>query len=91
MCTVEEKKIIPELRLIAFDTYELNDDHLMHITGIAKDENGAKYYITKNSWGEARGMNGYWYMSENYIKKKTIALLVNKNALPKKIKTKLGL
>jgi bleomycin hydrolase len=91
LCNVNEKIITPEIRQKAFDFYNLNDDHLMHITGIAKDEKGAKYYITKNSWGDARGLNGYWYMSENYIKMKTVAVLINKNALPKKVKTKLGL
>lgn len=91
ICTVKEKKITPDIRQEAFDTYNLNDDHLMHITGIAKDEEGTKYYITKNSWGTSKGLNGYWYMSENYVKMKSIAIMVNKNSLPKKIKTKLGL
>ena len=91
ICNVNEKNITPEIRQNAFDFYNLNDDHLMHITGIAKDEKGVKYYITKNSWGDARGLTGYWYMSENYAKMKTVAVLINKNALPKKVKIKLGL
>jgi bleomycin hydrolase len=91
ICKVKDKKITAEMRQEAFDLYDLNDDHLMHITGIAKDEEGAKYYITKNSWGDVKGLKGYWYMSENYVRMKTIAILINKNSLPKKTKTKLGL
>ncbi len=91
ICKVKDKKITPEMRQEAFDLYNLNDDHLMHITGIAKDDEGVKYYITKNSWGEKKGLKGYWYMSENYVKMKSVAIMINKNALPKKIKTKLGL
>lgn len=91
ICKVKDKKISAEMRQEAFDLYNLNDDHLMHITGLAKDEDGAKYYITKNSWGEMKGLKGYWYLSENYIKMKTIAIMINKNSLPKKTKTKLGL
>ena len=64
----------------------------MHITGIVKDQNGTKYYITKNSWGTDRNSSGgYLNMSENYVRAKTIYIMVNKNAIPVEIKTKLGL
>lgn len=71
-----------ELRQATFDSHETTDDHLMHITGIAKDKNGKRYYITKNSWGDNSGINGYVYMSENYLKLKTISIYVNKNVVP---------
>lgn len=88
---VKEKAITQEMRQIAFDNQETTDDHGMQIYGIAKDQAGNKYYIVKNSWGEAGAYKGIWYASEAFVKYKTISIVVNKNALPKDIAKKLGL
>jgi bleomycin hydrolase len=64
----------------------------MHLTGIAVDQNGSKYYYTKNSWGtKDKKYNGYWYMSESYVRLKTVAIMVHKDVVPNAIKLKLGL
>jgi aminopeptidase C len=87
-----EVKVTQEFRQEGFDTKKTTDDHLMHVTGIVKDQNGLKYYITKNSWGVDRNpFGGYLNMSVNYVRAKTIAVMVHKNAIPAEIKTKLGL
>jgi bleomycin hydrolase len=87
-----EIKVTQELRQQEFDAKKTTDDHLMHITGIVKDQNGKKYYITKNSWGTDRNpFGGYLNMSETYTLSKCIAIMVHKNAIPAEIKTKLGL
>jgi hypothetical protein len=87
-----EVKVTQEFRQEGFDTKKTTDDHLMHLTGIVKDQNGTKYYITKNSWGTNRNpFGGYLNMSENYVRAKTIAVMVHKNAIPAEIKIKLGL
>lgn len=87
-----EVKVTQEFRQEGFDSKSTTDDHLMHLTGIVKDQNGTKYYITKNSWGTERNpFGGYLNMSENYVRAKTIAIMVHKNAIPVEIKTKLGL
>ena len=79
----KEKEITPELRQKAFDNYETLDDHSMHIVGLAKDQNGREYYIVKNSWGTENDNKGYLYASKNYVRYKTIAILVNQKATPK--------
>ncbi len=87
-----EKKITQEMRQIEFDNYQTTDDHGMHFTGIAKDQNGAKYYLVKNSWGtEGSPYKGYFYASEAYVRLKTMDLMVHKNAIPKDIRKKLGI
>lgn len=87
-----EIQVTPEVRQDGFEAFVTTDDHLMHLTGIAKDQNGTKYYITKNSWGTDRNkFGGYLNMSESFVRAKTIYVMVHKDAIPKAIKTKLGL
>lgn len=86
-----ENPVTQESRQKGYETFVTTDDHLEHITGIAKDQDGVKYYKTKNSWGTKRNGTGYHYMSENYVKAKTISILVHKNAIPKATRAKLGI
>ncbi len=86
-----ELEITQEMRQEAYDNYQTTDDHGMHMYGIAKDQNGKKYYLIKNSWGEAGAYKGIWYVSEAFVKYKTMDILINKNAIPADIREKLGL
>ena len=87
-----EVKVTPEVRQAGYESFKTTDDHLMHLTGIVKDQNGTKYYITKNSWGTERNkFGGYLNMSESYVRAKTVNIMVHKDALPKDIKKKLGI
>jgi len=74
-----------------YDNWELTDDHGMLIYGIAKDQNGKEYYMVKNSWGEYGDYKGIWYMTKAYIAANTMDYMVNKNAIPKDIRKKLGI
>ena len=80
-----------EKRQEEYDNWILTDDHGMLIYGIAKDQNGKEYYMVKNSWGETGKYKGTWYMSKNYIVAKTMDFMVNKNAIPAKIRKKMGI
>ncbi|WP_455094791.1 aminopeptidase C [Prevotella koreensis] len=90
---VNAPEIVPtqQMRQDGFDNWELTDDHGMHIYGLAKDQNGKEYYMVKNSWGEYGDYKGTWYMTKAYVAAKTMDYLVNKNAIPKDIRKKLGI
>ena len=90
---VNVPEIVPtqEMRQERFDNWELTDDHGMLIYGVAKDQNGKEYYMVKNSWGESGDYKGIWYMTKTFIAANTMDFLVNKNAIPKDIRKKLGI
>lgn len=88
----KEKDITADYRQQEFENFNTTDDHLMHITGMLKDQKGTTYYKVKNSWGKnGLGNDGYVYMSEAYFRLKTISIMIHKDALPNAIKTKLVL
>jgi aminopeptidase C len=88
---LKEKAVTQEMRQEAFDNFQTTDDHGMQIYGIAKDQNGNKYYMVKNSWGETGPYKGIWYVSEPFVRYKTLSAVVNKKALPASVSKKLGL
>ena len=90
-CTVPEVTATQEMRQERFDNWELTDDHGMLIYGVAKDQNGKEYYMVKNSWGETGEYKGTWYMTKTFIAANTMDFLINKNAIPKNIRKKLGI
>lgn len=88
--STEEKQVTQDMRQEAFNNYSTTDDHLMHVVGLAENQNGTKFYYTKNSWGtDNKGIDGYWYLSEQYVRLKTIAIVVHKDSVPQDIKDKL--
>ena len=89
--TVKELTPSQEQRQKEYDNWTLTDDHGMLIYGIAKDQTGREYYMVKNSWGTDNEYKGTWYMSKNFIIAKTMDYMVNKNAIPKDIRKKLGI
>ena len=88
-----DRVVTQEIRQQAFETFNTVDDHLMHLTGLFKDQNGNLFYKTKNSWGEGRNseMKGYLYMSRAYNQMRCVSIMVHKDAIPKDIRNKMGL
>ncbi len=83
--------VTQEKRQEEFMKLNTQDDHLMHLTGMVKDQKGGKYYVIKNSWGEISELKGHVYVSEAYARMNTISVLLSVDALPKSIKEKVGL
>ena len=89
-----QKTITQAFRQQEFERYATTDDHLMHITGVLRDQKGTKYYKVKNSWGTDATRNangGYVYFSEAYMKLKAISITVHQDAIPKQTARKLNL
>ena len=80
-----------ESRQLEFDNKTMTDDHGMHIYGIATDQDGKKYYMVKNAWGETGKYEGIWYVTEAFLKAQTLDITVHKSALTKDLKKKLGI
>jgi bleomycin hydrolase len=78
-------------RQVAFLNQSTQLDHMMHIVGSVKDSKGDKWYYIKNSWGTSNPLNGFLFMREDYFKIRTVAIFVNKNAIPPTIRARLGL
>ena len=88
---VDEVEVTSELRQLSYEDKSTTDDHVMHIVGQYKDQNGTKYFLVKNSWGTGNYPEGYLYVSESYFKLKTISLYLHKHALPASLSKKLSL
>ncbi len=87
----KEKEITQEMRQEAFDNYQTQDDHGMHVVGKAVDQAGNKYFVVKNSWGDYNKYHGYLYVSYPFLAYKTTSIMIHKDALPKDLKKKLGI
>jgi bleomycin hydrolase len=73
-----------QLRQQLFETLETQDDHLIHVVGIAKSKNGKLFFILKDSMGERGQFKGYDYVSVNYFGINALSITVPKKALDPK-------
>jgi bleomycin hydrolase len=84
-----ENEVTQGIRQAGFDNLTTTDDHLMHIVGKVKYKDGKSFYVVKNSWSTKAGFDGYYLMSEAYIKMKTVSIVVNHLPVSNKIYNKL--
>lgn len=61
-----------------FEDGQTTDDHCMAIVGLAHDQHGNRYFIMKNSLGKTNRYGGFVYVSEDYLRLKTIAVVLPK-------------
>ncbi len=86
----ETIKDFPSKRQTAFEDQTTLLNHMMHIVSKAKDKSGYQWYYIKNSWGSGTNLlGGFMWMREDYFKMRTLAIIVNKAAIPAEIKKKL--
>ncbi len=87
-----EKVISQAYRQQEFENYTTTDDHLMHIMGMATDQNGTRYFKTKNSWGSDSARvqyGGYLYISTAFLRLKAISVMLHKEAISKPLRKQL--
>ncbi|MFC2514748.1 MAG: C1 family peptidase [Prevotella melaninogenica] len=72
----ENKKVTAEHRQASFEAHRTTDDHVMEIVGLAHDQHGRRFFLCKNSWGTVNRYHGFMFLSENYVRMKTIAVVL---------------
>lgn len=60
----------------AFERFDTTDDHCMAVVGLARDSCGHRYFIMKNSWGTDNPYGGLVYVAEDYVRLKTVAVVM---------------
>ena len=60
----------------AFERFDVTDDHCMALIGTARDSRGRLYFVCKNSWGTANPYGGLMYMSLDYFRLNTVAVVM---------------
>ncbi len=70
-------------RELRFKNGSTTDDHLMHILAFKQIE-GDDWFLVKDSWRTAwtGSAKGYYYFHGDYIKLKTLAYIIHKDAIP---------
>lgn len=64
------------------DTNRTTDDHCMAIVGLATDPaDHRRWFIVKNSWGKDNPYGGLMYLSEDYFRMKTVAIVAQSRLL----------
>ncbi len=72
-----------------YENWKTNDVHNVHIIGIARDENGKKYYKIKDSAPAKVFPNSPKYFSENYFRARVLSVMLHKDGIPFEIRKRL--
>ena len=77
----EKSEVNQKVRQVEFEQKRQTENHAMAIVGMAHDKNSRKYYICKNSWGTKNPYKGLVFMSENYLRARTLSIMMSQDAL----------
>ena len=66
-----------------FERRKTTDDHVMELIGLARDHQGRRWFIAKNSWGTHNRYGGWMYLSREYVYLKTVAVYLRREAVSK--------
>jgi Aminopeptidase C len=74
----------------AFEDQSTLLTHMMQVVGKSKDKYGRSWYYIKNSWGDySNSLGGFLFMRDDYFRMRTVAIIVNKNAIPSDLRAKM--
>lgn len=87
-----EVNVTPQVRQEGFEAFVTTDDHLMHLTRHRQGSKRHEILYHEELLGTERNtFGGYLNMSDSFVRAKTIYIMVHKDAIPKAIKSKLGI
>jgi bleomycin hydrolase len=78
------------IRQMMFDNKTTQDDHLIHLVGIAQSEGGKRFFILKDSGGKNYGFSGFDYVSDNYFIINTLSIMLPKAALSDEMRKRIS-
>lgn len=84
-------KIDQDIRDNLYENWKTTDVHNVQIIGIARDENGKKYYKIKDSTYKKVFPNSPIYFSENYFRARVLSVLLHKDGIPSQIREKVSI
>ena len=74
-----ERPVTQASRQKEFEQLRTTDDHVMEIIGTFM-KGKQRFYVCRNSWGKNWGNKGLIYLSEDYLRLKTIAVFMSEEA-----------
>ena len=74
-----ERPVTQASRQKEFEQLRTTDDHVMEIIGTFM-KGKQRFYVCRNSWGKNWGNKGLIYLSEDYLRLKTIAVSMSEEA-----------
>ena len=86
-CPTPEPERCQQVRQQLIERRLTTDDHCLCLVGTAQGSDGQLWFIAKNSWGTHNARHGFIYLSEGYVRMKTIAVVGKRDSMSKTCET----